>query len=84
MYHFCHFVCLFIEVNVNFVTCMTYHKQILISVSLNLKTSFHIIVIIIIAFISGNKAHINRRRLECGPMPNLMVTLPQSLANAHY
>jgi len=43
---------------VNFVTYVTYHKQILISVSLRV-TSFHIIIII--AFISGNKAHINRR-----------------------
>jgi len=43
---------------------------------------------------SGNKANIKYLKLECGPMPNLMVALPniggalcstpQSLPDAHY
>jgi len=45
-------------------------------------------------FLVANQQHQNNKELECGPMPNVMVTLqniggalcsmPQSLAHAHY
>ena len=52
--------------------------------------NFHLITVLTVL----RKLDRNRKKLECGPMPNVMVTLPniggalcstpQSLAHAHY